>query len=185
MEKSVRIGDFVKLESGQEGYVADIGWRTTRVRMLPNNIVIIPNAKLAQSVVTNYYLPEQRMSLLIPISVSYNADPDEVEKILVEEATKGAQDISGLLSDPAPFVRFIPGFGDFSLDFTLICQVKEFTDQYLAQHELRKRILRRFKQEGIEIPFPIRTIYLKSDETDSDGRSAAKTRQVYRPETPV
>jgi small-conductance mechanosensitive channel len=161
MEKSVRVGDFVKLESGQEGYISDIGWRTTRVRMLPNNIVIIPNAKLAQSVVTNYYLPEQRMSLLIPIGVSYDSDPEMVEKILVEEALKGARDIPGLLAEPAPFVRFIPGFGDFSLDFTLICQVKEFVDQYLAQHELRKRIFNRFKQEGIEIPFPIRTIYMK------------------------
>ena len=161
MEKSVRVGDFVKLETGQEGYVADIGWRTTRVRMLPNNIVIIPNGKLAQSILTNYYLPEPRMALLVPISVSYDSDPEKVESILVEEAVKGAKEIPGMLSDPAPFVRFIPGFGDFSLDFTLICQVKEFTDQYLVQHELRKRIFKRFKQEGIEIPFPVRTVHLK------------------------
>ena len=66
-----------------------------------------------------------------------------------------------MLSDPAPFVRFIPGFGDFSLDFTLISQVKEFTDQYLAQHELRKRIFKRFKKEGIEIPYPVRMVHLK------------------------
>ncbi|MBI3995553.1 MAG: mechanosensitive ion channel family protein [Nitrospirae bacterium] len=161
MEKSVRVGDFVKLETGQEGYVTDIGWRTTRVRMLPNNIVIIPNGKLAQSILTNYYLPEPRMALLVPISVSYDSDPEKVESILVEEAVKGAKEIPGMLSDPAPFVRFIPGFGDFSLDFTLICQVKEFTDQYLVQHELRKRIFKRFKQEGIEIPFPVRTVHLK------------------------
>jgi len=164
MEKSIRVGDFVKLETGQEGYVADIGWRTTRVRMLPNNIVIIPNAKLAQSVVTNYYLPETRMSLPIPVSVSYDSDPEKVETILVEEAAKGAREIPGMLSDPAPFVRFIPGFGEFSLDFTLICQVKEFTDQYLAQHELRKRIFKRFKREGVEIPYPVRTVYMKRDE---------------------
>jgi small-conductance mechanosensitive channel len=60
-------------------------------------------------------------------------------------------------------VRFIPGFGDSSLDFTLICQVKEFVDQYLAQHELRKRIFKRFKEEGIEIPFPHRTVYLREE----------------------
>jgi small-conductance mechanosensitive channel len=161
MERSIRIGDFVRLETGQEGYVQDITWRTTRVRMLPNNMVVIPNSKLAQSVVTNYYLPEKRMSLLIPISVSYDTDPEEVERILVEEAKKGTAGIPGLLADPAPFVRFIPGFGDSSLDFTLICQVAEFTDQYLAQHELRKRIFKRFKEEGIEIPFPQRTVYLR------------------------
>lgn len=163
MEKSIRVGDFIKLETGQEGYVEDITWRTTRVRMLPNNIVVIPNSKLAQSVVTNYYLPEKRMSLLISIGVSYSSDPEKVEKILVEEAKEAVGKIPGLLGDPEPFVRFIPGFGDSSLDFTLICQVKEFTDQYLVQHELRKRIFKRFKEERIEIPFPHRTVYLREE----------------------
>ncbi len=163
MEKSLRIGDFVKLETGQEGYIDDITWRTTRVRMLPNNIVVIPNNKLAQSVVTNYYLPEKRMSLMIPVGVSYSSDPEQVERILVEVAKKGALDIPGLLAKPEPVVRFIPGFGDSSLDFTLICQVKEFVDQYLAQHELRKRIFKRFNEEGIEIPFPHRTVYLREE----------------------
>jgi small-conductance mechanosensitive channel len=163
MEKSIRVGDFIKLETGQEGYVEDITWRTTRVRMLPNNIVVIPNSKLSQSVVTNYYLPEKRMSLLIPIGVSYSSDPAKVEQVLVEEAKGAVGEIPGLLGDPEPFVRFIPGFGDSSLDFTLICQVKEFVDQYLAQHELRKRIFRRFREEGIEIPFPHRTVYLREE----------------------
>jgi small-conductance mechanosensitive channel len=160
IEKPIRVGDFVKLETGQEGYVMDIGWRTTRVRMLPNNMVILPNSKLTQSIVTNYYLPEPRMALLIPISVSYAADPDHVERVLVEEAQRAVEQVPGLLAEPAPFVRFIPGFGESSLDFTLICQVREFTDQFLAQHELRKRIFARFKQERIEIPFPQRTVHL-------------------------
>jgi small-conductance mechanosensitive channel len=162
MEKAIRVGDFVKLESGQEGYVEDITWRTTRIKMLPNNMVVIPNSKLSQSIVTNYYLPEKRMSLLIAIGVSYASDPEEVEKILVEEARNAVGEIPGLLGDPEPFVRFIPGFGESSLDFTLICQVKEFVDQYLAQHELRKRIFKRFRKENIEIPFPQRTVHLES-----------------------
>lgn len=163
LEKSLRIGDFVRLESGQEGYVEDITWRTTRIRMLPNNMVIIPNSKLAQSIVTNYFLPEKKMSLLIPISVSYDSDPDMVEKILIEEARGAVGIVSGLLGDPEPVVRFIPGFGDSSLDFTLICQVQEFVDQYLVQHELRKAILRRFREEGIEIPYPHRTIHIREE----------------------
>lgn len=163
MEKSIRVGDFVKLETGQEGYIDDITWRTTRVRMLPNNIVVVPNSKLAQSVVTNYYLPEKRMSIQIPIGVGYSSDPEQVEQILVEEAKKGALDIPGLLAEPEPFVRLIPGFGDSSLDFTLTCQVREFVDQYLAQHELRKRIFKRFNEEGIEIPYPHRTVYLREE----------------------
>ncbi len=166
LERSVRVGDFIKLESGEQGYVKDITWRTTRVRMLGNNEVIIPNSKLSQSIVTNYYLPEKWMSLLIPVSVSYSADPEDVERILTEEAMAAVGEVQGLVGAPEaddPFVRFIPGFGESSLDFTLICKVREFVDQYLVQHELRKRIFRRFKKEGIEIPFPQRTVHVMEE----------------------
>jgi len=163
----VRIGDYIKLDTSEEGYVTDIGWRTTVLRALPNNLIVVPNAKLAQAIVTNYHLPEKRMSLLVPVGVSYDSDPETIERILIEEAVSGSKDIPGLLAEPAPFVRFIPGFGDSSLDFTLICQVREFVDQYLAQHELRKRIFKRFRREGIEIPFPIRTLYIKNSAGDN------------------
>ncbi len=169
VEKSIRVGDFIRLETGQEGYVEDITWRTTRVRMLPNNMVVIPNSKLAQSVVTNYYLPEKRMSVAIPVGVSYSSDPEKVERVLVEETKKAVGEIPGLLGEPEPFARFIPGFGESSLDFTLTCQVREFADQYLAQHELRKRIFRRLREEGIEIPFPHRTVYLREGRSGKDA----------------
>jgi len=160
-DKPIRVGDYIKLESGQEGYVEDIGWRSVRIRMLPNNIVIIPNQKLAESVVVNYYYPEERMALLLEIGVSYEDDPIKVEKILVEEAVKASFEIDGMVTayEMRPFVRFIPGYQDFSLNFTLICQVREVVDQYFVQHELRKRIWDRFKKEGITIPFPIRTLH--------------------------
>lgn len=160
VEKPIHMGDYIKLESGQEGYVVDIGWRTTRIRMLPNNMVIVPNAKLAESIVINYHLPEKRMSVLIPISVSYESDPTRIETILLEEVASAMDHVPGLLAEPAPLVRFIPGFGESSLDFTLIVQVSEFVDQYTVQHELRKRIFARFQKEGIEIPFPQRVVHV-------------------------
>jgi small-conductance mechanosensitive channel len=176
----VRPGDYIKLDGGEEGYVADINWRSTSLRALPNNLIVVPNAKLAQAIVTNFHLPEKRMSLLLPVSVSYDADPDDVERILIEEALAGAPEIPGLLSEPAPFVRFIPGFGASSLDFTLICQVGEFVDQYLVQHELRKRVFKRLRREGIEIPFPIRTLYIKDDAHDRSSQrpSSRRSRRV-------
>jgi small-conductance mechanosensitive channel len=163
MEKSIRVGDFVKLESGQEGYVEDITWRTTRVKMLTNNMVIIPNEKFSQSIVTNYSLPEKRMLLSIPVSVSYQSDPEMVERVLLEVVGQAAGEVPGLLADPRATVRFSPGFGESSLDFTLNCHVREFVDQYLILHEMRKRILRRFKKEKIEIPYPHRTVYLREE----------------------
>jgi len=163
IEKPVRVADYIRLESGQEGYVADIGWRTTRIRMLPNNMIVVPNVKLAESIVTNYCLPEKRMSLLIPVSVGYESDPSRVERVLLEEAARATGEVPGLLAEPAPFVRFIPGFGESSLDFTLIVQVSEFVDQYLVQHELRKRIFARFQKEGVEIPFPQRVVHMRAE----------------------
>jgi small-conductance mechanosensitive channel len=160
----VRLGDYIKLNTGEEGYVTDISWRSTTIRALANNMIIIPNAKLAQAVVTNYCLPERRMSLVIPISVSYDSDPDHIERVLLEELEGAAGTIAGLLAEPAPLVRFIPGFGDSALNFSLICQVAEFVDQFLVQHELRKRIWKRFRTERIEMPYPTRTVYLREGE---------------------
>jgi small-conductance mechanosensitive channel len=154
-DKPIRVGDYVKISAeNAEGYVIDVGWRSTRLRMLQNNIVVVPNSKVAQSVITNYDMPEPRMALGMKISVSYATDVDRLERLLLEEATAAVGQVPGLLGDPPPSVRFIPGFGDYSLDFTLNCHVASFVDQFGVQHELRKRILRRFRAENIEIPFP-------------------------------
>src|SRR5205809_942833 len=161
--KPIRAGDYVKVADAVEGYVVDIGWRSTRVRMLQNTVVVVPNKKVAESVITNFDLPEPSMALSIRVSVSYRSDPDRVERVLVDEATKATGQIRGLLAEPAPFARLIPGFGESSLDFTLNCQVASFVDQYLVQHELRKRILRRLRAEGIEIPYPTRAAELRDE----------------------
>lgn len=159
----VRPGDYIKLDSGEEGYVTDITWRSTTIKTLGNNLIITPNAKLAQAIVTNYHLPDKTMAARLQVSVSYDTDIEKVESILVEEAKKGAENIPGLLAEPEPVARFSPGFGASSLDFTLHFHAAEFDDQFLIQHELRKRIFKRFRSEGIEIPFPIQTVHLKKE----------------------
>jgi len=162
-DRPIRIGDYIMVEGAGEGYVIDIGWRSTKIRTLQNNVVIIPNKKLAESVITNYYLPDKPVAVAINIGVSYREDPERVEKILLEEALKASKEIPGMLDDPAPFVRFLPGPGEYSLNFTIICRAREFTDQYLIRHEMYKRIFKRFREEGIEIPFPVRTVYLREE----------------------
>ena len=164
-EQAIRVGDFVRLEGGQEGYVEDISWRTTRIRMLPNNMVIVPNNKLSQSVITNYYLPEEKMVLQVPVNVSYATDPDLVERVLLEEARKALAEVPGLLAEPAPLVRFLPGFGESSLTFSLLCHIRGIGDQNPVLNELNKRIFKRFRQEGIEFPYPTRTVYLRDERT--------------------
>ena len=111
----VRLGDYIKLNTGEEGYVTDIGWRCTTFRALAYNLIIVPNAKLAQAVVTNYYLPEKRMSVSFVVTVGNECDPDEVERVLAEVLTQAAGEVAGMLKDPAPAVTFDPGFGEVGI----------------------------------------------------------------------
>lgn len=164
IEKSIQVGDYIRLETGQEGHVEDITWRTTRIRMLPNNMVIIPNNKLTQSVVTNYYLPEKQMAISMPLSVSYDTDPEMLERIITEIVKRSAGEIHGLLKHPEPALKLVPGFGESSLDFTLTCYVEEITFQRPVEHELRKRILKKFREDGIEIPLPQRIVHYIKEE---------------------
>lgn len=157
-DKPIRVGDYVKVADTVEGHVEDIGWRSTRVRMLQNVVVTIPNKRVAESIITNYDLPEPGLAVLIRVGVDYAADPDLVERLLLDEATRAVGEVPGLRGEPAPSARLILGFGDFSLDFTLTCHVKTYSDQFPVQHELRKRILRRLTAEGVPIPVKVSEI---------------------------
>ncbi|MCK5306404.1 MAG: mechanosensitive ion channel family protein [Candidatus Omnitrophica bacterium] len=164
LARHVRIGDFVKLESGEEGYVFDIGWRATKVRMLPNNVVIIPNSKLSQSVITNYYMPVQEMSVLVQVGVHYDSDLKHVEKVTIEVGEEVLKEVQGGVAGFKPFIRYHT-FNDFSIDFSVILRAKEFVDNYMIKHEFIKRLHERYNKEGIVIPFPIRDVYMKENKS--------------------
>lgn len=161
--RKIRPGDYVKLDSGEEGYVTDITWRNTTIRALPNNMIIIPNSKLASAIVMNYYLPEKEMAVLVQVGVSYESDLTKVEKVTIEVAKEVMKEVPGGVPEFEPFIRYHT-FADFSINFTVILRCKEFVDQYLIKHEFVKRLHKRYNQEGIVIPFPIRTVYLKGEE---------------------
>ena len=154
-DRPIRVGDYVKIAESIEGHVVDVGLRSTRVRTLGNNVVIVPNKRVAESVIVNYDMPERRMGLSVPVSVAYGSDPERVEALLVDETKTAAAEVPGLLPEPPPSARLIPGFGLYGLDFTLACHVASFVDQYAVQSELRKRVLRRLHAEGIALPYPI------------------------------
>ncbi len=160
LAKQIRIGDYVKLENQDEGYIVDIGWRSTRIRTLPNNFVIIPNSKLSSSIVTNFHLPEKEMAVLVNVGVDYASDLEKVEKVTCEVAKEVMKKVNGGVPDFEPFIRFNK-FNYFSIDFTVILRGKEFTDQYLIKHEFIKLLHKRYNKENIVIPFPIRTVIKK------------------------
>jgi len=160
ISKKIRPNDYIKLESGEEGYVEDISWRNTSIRALPNNIVIIPNSKLATAIVVNYNMPDMEIAVLVNLGVSYSSDLEKVEKVTIEVGKEVMNEVAGGVEQFTPFIRYNQ-FGESSINFTVILRGKSFVDQYLVKHEFIKRLHKRYHAEGIEIPFPIRTVHLK------------------------
>lgn len=153
----VRIGDYIRLNSGEEGYIADINWRCTTMRTRLNNLVVIPNNKLGQAIFTNYFLPDGRMVASILCGVGADSDIDRVQKLLLEEAVNGASEIESVLADPPPAIRFNPGPWDDALIFQVVFSVSQFADLPNARSEVRKRIYGRLRKEGITVSFPVST----------------------------
>ena len=164
----IRVGDYVTLDSGQAGYVVDFSWRSTRLRMLANNLVVVPNAKLAHAIVVNHHLPSSDLAVLVEVGVDYASDLRHVEQVVTEVGRNVMAQVPGGVAEFEPFIRYHT-FADSSINFTVILRAKEFVDQYLIKHEFVKQLHTRFKHEGIVIPFPIRTIAHRSDQAELEA----------------
>jgi len=161
LSRQIKVGDYIKLSTGEEGNVADISWRNTTIKVMSNNMVIVPNQKIASSILTNYYMPDRELSVVVGASVSYDSDLEQVEKITVEVAKEVMSRVEAGITNFEPVVRFHT-FGDSSINFNVVLRVGEFADQYKLKHEFIKQLHVRYREEGIEIPFPIRTVYTKA-----------------------
>lgn len=166
--RQVRPGDFVRLESGEEGYVQDITWRNTTIRQLPNNVTIVPNAKLASAVITNYYMPDPELAVLVEVGVGYGSDLEHVERVTIAVARDVLREVPGGVPAFEPFIRYHT-LGDSAVSFTVILRGREVVDQYLLRHEFIKRLHARYRAEGIEIPFPQRTVHVRGTEDRLTG----------------
>ncbi len=161
-DKSVRVGNYVKLSTGEEGYVTEIGWRSTRIQMLQNNTVIVPNSQMVNNMLTNYYLPTKDLAVLVQVGVHYDSDLEKVENVTLEVAREILRKIPGGISDFEPLVRFHT-FSDSSINFTVVLRGREYVDQHLLKHEFIKMLHQRYRKEGIVIPFPMRTLDIPKD----------------------
>jgi small-conductance mechanosensitive channel len=170
VSRQVRPGDFVRLGSGEEGFVQDITWRYTSIRQLPNNMIIVPNSALASSITANFTLPDAEQAVLVQVGVSYASDLEQVERVTVAVAQEVMREVEGGVPSFTPFIRYHT-FGDSSIGFTVILRGADYVARYLVTHEFIKRLHRRYNAEGIEIPFPIRTVHLKTAQS-SGGESS-------------
>jgi small-conductance mechanosensitive channel len=176
LSRPIRVGDFVEMENGARGFVDDIGWRATRIRELPDNIIVIPNARVAEMIVTNYALPAPEQAALVQVGVAYGSDLDRVERVACAVARDTLRDTDGGVAEFEPFIRYHT-FGDSAIQFTVILRVRSFTDRYLVTHEFIKRLRRRFAAEGIEIPFPQRVVHgPEGARASADGGGVAAAR---------
>jgi len=133
-DKPIKVGDFVRLETGEEGYIEYISWRSTRMRMLPNNLVVIPNSKLGSSTILNYNLPAPELSVLVQVGVSYDSDLEFVEKVTIEVAKEVQETVEGAVKNFTPFITYHT-FADSSINFTVIMRASHFVAGYLMKHE--------------------------------------------------
>jgi small-conductance mechanosensitive channel len=164
--KKVQPGDFVRLDSGEDGYIVDINWRNTTVRQLAGNLVMVPNARFADAILTNFHRPEQDMSVLVQVGVGYGSDLEQVEQVTIEVAGAVMREVPGGVPEHSPFIRYHT-FGDSSINFSVILRASEYTDKYLVVHEFIKRLHARYRADGIEIPFPIRTVVMAGSGGDA------------------
>ena len=157
LSKQLRLDDYIKLSTGEEGRVTDITWRfTTIVPAGGGNMIVIPNQKIASSNITNYSMPRKDIVISIHVGVAYDSDLDKVERVTLDVAKEVmAQIDKDVKMEPA--VRFHT-FGESSIDFNVVLHSSYFEHQFLLKHEFIKALTRRYREEGIEIPYPTRTV---------------------------
>lgn len=157
LDRPIRIGDYIEID-GDKGTVTDIGWRSTRIRTYTNNLLIIPNSKLAESKIINYNTPTMEVGFLVECGVSYGSDLDKVEKV----ALRVARDVlkkNGGVEGFEPTFRY-KEFGDSAIEFKVFMRTKTYGDRFKATHAFIRDIKKAFDRAGITIPFPQRDVHL-------------------------
>ena len=160
-EGELNVGDYIELQGGPSGYVVEVGWRSTKIRSMYNNLVIIPNSQMANSIVTNYYSPEPSMNVLVYCGVSYDSDLNVVENV-VREASQTLVNESEYAVDGEPWFGF-DEFGDSNISFWVFVQAKDRLGSFYLTSDLVKVIHSRLTAEGIEINYPVRKLVFPTE----------------------
>jgi small-conductance mechanosensitive channel len=147
----LRIGDYVRLDSGAEGHIVDLTWRETRLQTLGGAIVVVPNAMLSKAAVSNFSRPPGQFAVTVESAVHYAADLPVVERLALEVAREVLATVPGALSDVEPTVRFHT-FADPAIRFSVNLRARAYPDQFLLRHELLKRLHTRLRAEGVPLP---------------------------------
>ena len=180
-EGVIDTGDYIELESGVAGYVVEVGWRSTRIRTWGNNLVVIPNARFAETIITNYQQPVSAVNVYLTCGVSYDSDLDLVEEISREVMDDLLENDDNAVKSYGSWFAF-NAFGESNVDFWLFLQAKDRIASFSLQSALINDLHRRFNDEGITINYPVRTLQFPDGfNPESLGTVAAETERPSRP----
>lgn len=152
LDRSIKVGDVVEVE-GIIGKVREIKMRTTTLKTRENKSMIFPNAALTKDKIINFSHVDRLVRFEIAVGVHYDSDVELVEKLMLQVAKENIE----VDSKRTPFV-WLENFGDSSLDFKLYYFSKSLFTAPRIRNEIRKDILRKFRENGVTIPYPIRTL---------------------------
>jgi len=156
-EGVVSPGDYIELEGGVAGYVVEVSWRSTRMRTWRNNLVVVPNSKFAETIITNYQRPVPAVNVQVNLGVSYGSDLDHVERVCREVMDQVLDETPEAVREYGSWFGF-DSFGDSNVNFWLFIQATDRWGAFNLQTALMKKLHRRFKEEGIVINYPMRTL---------------------------
>jgi len=146
--RQIEVGDFVRLENGEEGYVEDITWMNTVIRRLDNNLVVVPNSRLVNSIVINYKKPTPSMNIVVSIVIPYSSDLEKAEKLALEVAREVQKTVKGADQGFEPLVRY-SAFTELGITLNIILRVLNPDSQFFIRHEFIKRLKKTYEREGI------------------------------------
>ena len=165
-------GDYIELENGVAGYVIDVGWRSTRLRTWTNNLVVVPNSRFAETIITNFQGPIPAVNIYLTCGVSYDSDLLRVEQVCREEMDKLLESDPRAVKDYGAYFAY-ESFDDSNITFYLFIQARDRIASFEVQSELIRMVHQRFLEENIVINYPMRTINFAGSHSPSADAPAA------------
>ncbi|MBW2966659.1 mechanosensitive ion channel family protein [Candidatus Woesearchaeota archaeon] len=156
IDKTIKVGDIIEVDADTMGYVIDIGLRSTKIRTFNNQIITVPNGKLASSRIQNFVHKDPSARVVIQFGVAYGSNIDKVKKVTLKEINQ----IKGIKKDPEPLVRFVE-MADSALLFKAYFWVKSYKDRIPATDDANYRIYNALNKHKINIPFPQMDVHVK------------------------
>jgi len=158
VDRPFRVGDRVELGKGVIGDVKEIGLRSTKILTFDNTLLVLPNTTISSAQIVNQSYPDHKYKIRRDFTVAYGSDVKRVKRVL----RRIARDNARVLRDPKPRVFFVD-FADSALVFKLVCWIEDYKDRFKTIDRLNMEVDRRFREEGIQIPFPQRDIHIRTD----------------------